>query len=114
MCGFVAETNATHLFLVESGVVRTPFTSACPEGITRATVLELCETNDIPHKVRGIPHAELFEADEMFVTGTMGELVPVVRLDGRVFKPGPVMEKLTRLFTRLVASRKHAAVVVGD
>ncbi len=40
--GFIAETNATHLFFVERGVVRTPTTAACPEGITRAAVLELC------------------------------------------------------------------------
>ncbi len=49
--GFIAETNATHLFLVEKGRVRTPRTVACPEGITRATVLQLCEANE--NSVRG-------------------------------------------------------------
>ncbi len=48
--GFVAETNATHVFLVHNGIVNTPHCLACPEGITRATVLELCATNHIPHQ----------------------------------------------------------------
>src|SRR5210317_950055 len=47
--GFVAETNATHVFVVENGAVRTPRTVACPEGITRATVLEICAAAGIPH-----------------------------------------------------------------
>src|SRR2546425_1776330 len=46
--GFIAETNATHVFIVEHGMVITSHTSACPEGITRATVLEICKTTQIP------------------------------------------------------------------
>src|SRR5256885_4824485 len=52
--GFVAETNATHLFLVTGGMVVTPLTVACPEGITRATVLELCRANGIPSQERDL------------------------------------------------------------
>ena len=47
--GFVAETNATHVFIVRDGEVATPRVVACPEGITRATVLEICAANEIPH-----------------------------------------------------------------
>src|SRR3954452_12154674 len=75
--GFVAETNATHLFLVARGTVVTPTTNACPEGITRATVLELCRKNAVPTEVRDVSLAEFHRADEVFCTGTMGELVPV-------------------------------------
>jgi branched-chain amino acid aminotransferase len=104
--GFVAETNATHLFLVTGGVVVTPTTKACPEGITRATVLALCETNAIAHEVRDVSLAEFYRADEVFCTGTMGELVPVREIDGRPIGgacPGPVTRRLTELFSVLTA-----------
>src|SRR5436853_2390954 len=52
--GFVAETNATHLFIVHKGVVQTSRLVACPEGITRAAVLELCRTNDIANQERDL------------------------------------------------------------
>src|SRR3954468_5376077 len=72
--GFVAETNATHLFIVHHDVVSTSRLVACPEGITRETVLELCRTNGIKHEERDISLTELYRADEVFCTGTMGEL----------------------------------------
>lgn len=81
--GFVAETNATHLFAVLGGEVVTPRVVACPAGITRATVLELCEARGIPAVERDLALAELYAADEAFCSGTMGELVPVVEVDGR-------------------------------
>ena len=104
--GFVAETNATHLFAVADGVVRTPTTAACPEGITRATVLELCATNGIPALETDLSLTQLYTADEVFTTGTMGELVPVAVIDGRAIgdtggEPGPVTQRLTRLFRDL-------------
>ncbi|HRX82478.1 MAG TPA: aminotransferase class IV, partial [Pirellulaceae bacterium] len=75
--GFVAETNATHIFLVHGGTVLTSRTNACPEGITRDVVLGLCRDNGIPHEVRDLSLTEVFRADEMFCTGTMGELATV-------------------------------------
>jgi branched-chain amino acid aminotransferase len=99
--GFVAETNATHLFLVAGGVVATSRTVACPEGITRATVLQLCRDNGIPHEERDVSLMEFYRADEVFCTGTMGELVPVREIDGRPISNGPVTRRLTELFTAL-------------
>jgi branched-chain amino acid aminotransferase len=102
--GFLAETNATHVFLVRDGVVRTPTTRACPEGITRAVVLELCERDGLPYEVADLPPAELRRADEVFVSGTMGELVPVVAVDGVPVgggEPGPVTARLTAAFAEL-------------
>ncbi|MFM8845829.1 MAG: aminotransferase class IV [Gammaproteobacteria bacterium] len=99
--GFVAETNATHLFLVDDGIVRTPRTVACPEGITRATVLEICAANGIAHDVTDLSLAEFYRADEVFCTGTMGELAAVNKIDGRQIgegSVGPVTSRLSALF----------------
>lgn len=105
--GFVAETNATHLFLVRDGVVETPRTVACPEGITRATVLELCAGNGIPHEVHDLSLMEFHRADEVFCTGTMGELAWVAQMDGRPIGGdgmGPMTRRLRELFRALTRS----------
>lgn len=110
--GFIAETNATHVFIVHEGVVLTPETTSCPEGITRSTVLKLCRDNGIPHEVRDITLAEVYRADEMFCTGTMGELAAVTTVDGRTIGDGTVgqmTQRLTDLFTELT---RHEGVVV--
>lgn len=86
--GFVAETNATHVFIVQNGVVMTSRTMSCPEGITRATILEICEANDIPYEVKDLSLTDVYRADEVFCTGTMGELAPVIDLDGRTINDG--------------------------
>ena len=111
--GFVAETNATHVFLVHGGVVLTPHVVACPEGITRATILQVCRDNDVPHSERDLSLTEVYRADEMFCTGTMGELAPVVRVDGRTIgtgRQGPVTRRLMDLFGAL--ARQGGEVVV--
>jgi branched-chain amino acid aminotransferase len=105
--GFVAETNATHIFLVTGGVLGTPTTAACPEGITRQTVLDLATGAGLSCAVGDYSLTQLYTADEMFVTGTMGGLAPVLALDGRPIgagKPGPVTALLTDLFADLTAS----------
>jgi branched-chain amino acid aminotransferase len=99
--GFVAETNATHLFLVHQGEVLTPRTVACPEGITRAVVLEICREQTIPHEVRDLSLTEFYRADEVFCSGTMGELAAVTKIDGRQIadgQPGPMARRLSELF----------------
>src|SRR5437763_16810285 len=78
--GFVAETNATHLFLVAEGTVLTSHPVACPEGITRAAVLDLCRANAIPHAEKDLSPTEVYRADEIFCSGTMGELASVVKV----------------------------------
>lgn len=111
--GFVAETNATHLFLVRGGTLATPRTVACPEGVTRATVLELCQANGIRCEVRDLSLAEFYRADEVFCTGTMGELAPVARIDGRIIgSPGqwPVTRRLSVLYGRLTATSGYRVV----
>ena len=103
MRGFIAETNATHVFLVHRGVVLTSRLVACPEGITRETVLEICKASGIPHEERDLSLTEAYRADEMFCTGTMGELVPVVQVDGRAINTaaaGTMTQRLVELFRR--------------
>ena len=95
--GFVAETNATHVFIVQDGVVMTSHATYCPEGITRATILEICEANDTPYEVKDISLTDVYRADEMFCTGTMGELAPVIDLDGRTINDGTMGAMTIRL-----------------
>jgi branched-chain amino acid aminotransferase len=104
--GFVAETNATHLFVVETGTVSTPHTVACPEGITRRTVLELCAANDIDHDVCDMSMTEVYRAEEVFCTGTMGEIAAVTTIDGRTIgegEVGPITKRLGELYEQATA-----------
>lgn len=86
--GFVSETNATNLFMVDNGVLLTPHADYCLPGITRETVLTLAKELGIPCEVRRVSLAEFHSADEVFTTGTMGELTPVTNIDGRVIGNG--------------------------
>lgn len=112
--GFVAETNATHVFVVERGKVRTPRLVACPEGITRAAVLELCRAHELAHEEADLSLTEVYRADEMFCTGTMGELAAVTKVDGRPVgdgQPGALTWQLRELFRGLTA--REGTVVVA-
>ena len=112
--GFVAETNATHVFIVQGGVAITSRLVACPEGITRATVLQLCRDNGIPFEVADFTLTEVYRADEMFCTGTMGELAAVTTVDGRTIgdgQPGPLTRRLAKLFGEL--TEREGEVVVA-
>ncbi|BCY10883.1 aminotransferase class IV [Actinoplanes sp. L3-i22] len=105
--GFVAETNATHLFTVVDGALVTPTTAACPEGITRQTVLELAATDSIPATVRDVSLAEMYTAAEVFCTGTMGEIAAVTTIDGRTIgtgRVGPMTQRIARRY------QEHAAL----
>jgi branched-chain amino acid aminotransferase len=101
--GFIAETNATHIFIVRDGEVATPRVVACPEGITRATVLEICAANGIPHTETDLTLEDAYRANEMFCTGTMGELAGIIKLDDRVIgsgEIGPLTQRLSDLFAK--------------
>lgn len=126
--GFIAETNATHIFLVlyppggrppgatdaaspyahpasNGPVLATPSTASCPEGITRGAVLALAADAGVPVAVGDYTLPQLYNASEAFVTGTMGGLAPVVAVDGRRIGdggPGPVTKQLTELYAARV------------
>jgi branched-chain amino acid aminotransferase len=104
--GFLAETNATNLFLIRDGVLCTPFGHACLPGITRAYTLELATTLDIPAREGDFSLTELYCADEAFTTGTMGGLAHIVEVDGRRIGPvdrqgpGPVTAQLQEAYVQ--------------
>lgn len=104
--GFVAETNATNVFVVRHGELRTPTSDSCVPGITRATVLDIARGDGIPAFERNLSPSEVHSADEVFTTGTMGELSPVLEVDGRSLGGGigPVTERLQELYRRKTAS----------
>lgn len=114
--GYIAETNATHVFHVSDGVLRTSTTRACPEGITRETVLDLAAEAGVPTAVGDFSLTDLYTADEAFVTGTMGGLAPVLSVDGRPIGtgttaddgpasgPGPITTLLTSAYADLTAT----------
>ena len=117
--GFIAETNATHVFMVfadggardtspgTAGTLATPTTASCPEGITRATVLRLALDAGIATQVGDYTLPQLYNAAEVFVTGTIGGLAPVVAVDGRTIgdgTAGPVTKHLTQLYADLTTA----------
>lgn len=105
--GYVSETNATNVFLVKRGVLITPHADSCLPGITRAFVLHLARDHNIPVHERNVTLAEVYSADEIFTTGTMGELTPVLSVDGRVIgsgEAGPLTRELQRLYAGCTAS----------
>tara|TARA_B100000809_G_scaffold204788_1_gene206261 strand:- start:304 stop:1200 length:897 start_codon:yes stop_codon:yes gene_type:complete len=100
--GFVAETNATNIFMIKNGVVLTPFPKACLPGITRGLIIELCKENKIPIIEKDISITELYNADEVFTTGTMSELARVVEIDCRkINNSGNILSELQILFRKL-------------
>ena len=100
--GFVAETNATNIFMIKNGVVITPYPKACLPGITRGLIIEICKNNNIPIVEQDISVTELYNADEVFTTGTMGELAKVNEIDKRMIEnKGGVLAQLQSLFRKL-------------
>nr|XP_007147073.1 hypothetical protein PHAVU_006G094000g [Phaseolus vulgaris]ESW19067.1 hypothetical protein PHAVU_006G094000g [Phaseolus vulgaris] len=88
--GYLSETNATNIFVVKKGRVLTPHADYCLPGITRATVMDLVVKEQFILEERRISLSEVHTADEVWTTGTMGELSPVVKVDGRIIGNGEV------------------------
>jgi len=102
--GHVAETNATHIFVVRKGEVATSRVIACPAGITRATVLEICVEQKIPHCETFLTLDDVYQATEVFCTGTMGELAAVTKVDDQHIGDrtiGPMTTRLSELYSAL-------------
>ncbi|KAJ7973388.1 Branched-chain-amino-acid aminotransferase-like protein [Quillaja saponaria] len=102
--GYVSETNATNIFVVKKGRVLTPHADYCLPGITRATVMDLVVKENFVLEERRISLSEMHTADEVWTTGTMGELSPVVKIDGRIIGTGdvgPVTHRLQASYKKL-------------
>ncbi len=104
--GFVSTCNATNFFVVRGGEVWTSTGAYCMNGITRHNVIRVCEENDIVCRQKDFSLFEVYSADEAFVTGSFGGLVPVTKIDGR--KIGsvdrPVISRLQKLYKELIAN----------
>lgn len=102
--GHVSSCNATNLFWVRDGQVRTSTGAFCFNGVTRGNVIALCRENGVPIELGHFELADLHAADEAFVTGTFGGLTPVREVDGHVLPappPGPVTTRLRALYEAL-------------
>src|SRR5438034_3981846 len=105
--GFVAETNATHVFIVRNGDLATSRCVACPEGITRAMVIEICAAQKIRCIETDLSVVDVYGANEIFCTGTMGELAAVTKIDNRQIgdgKVGPMTKRLSDLYAERTAT----------
>jgi branched-chain amino acid aminotransferase len=108
--GFVAETNATHVFIVrnpDGGELATGRVVACPDGITRATVMEICAVEKIRCIETDLSLVDIYGAHEMFCTGTMGELAGITRIDNRQIGDGnigPMTKRLSDLYLKRTAT----------
>lgn len=106
--GYVSEANGVNVFTIRRGVVYTPHADYCLPGITRATVLQICADNDIPATEKRLSLTEFYTADEVFTTGTMGELTRVESVDARkiVNKHNTsVLDRLNGLFADLTRTQ---------
>jgi branched-chain amino acid aminotransferase len=99
--GFVAELNGTNIFMVKDGTLYTPHADACLHGITRGLIIQLAKEAGIPMVEKNLSLTEFYGADEVFCSGTMGELTPIVTIDGRVIENqnnSNLLDKIQSLF----------------
>ncbi len=104
--GAVATCNATNFFIVRRGEVWTSTGHYSLNGITRRMIVDLCLISDIPVFERPFSLTDVYGADEAFVTGTFGGLMPVTEVDGRKIgtgEPGELTARLTNLYAEAVA-----------
>ena len=103
--GYVAECTGDNIFIVKDGQLLTPPLSAgALYGITRAVVIKLAREMGLAVSEANLTRYDVFNADECFVTGSGAELVPVVKVDGRVIgagKPGPITQDLVKRYHAL-------------
>ena len=111
--GFVATCNATNFFMVKGSEVWTSTGQYCMNGITRAKVIEVCKSNEIPCLQKNFSLFDVYGADEAFVTGTFGGLTPVTAVDGRTIGEG-VFGPMTRRLEALYQDEIKAAVLAAQ
>ena len=102
--GFVATCNSTHFFITRDDEVWTSSGDFCLDGITRRNVIDLCKNNDIKVFERNFSLADVYAADEAFITGTFAGLSAVAHVDGRAIGSGkkPVLTRLQQLYIQLI------------
>lgn len=99
--GFVAEATSANIFIIKYKKIFTPTTENCLDGITRRTIIDLARKEGLQIEVRHITPSEVYNADEVFVTSTGGELRTIIEVDGRTIgdgKRGPVTTHILKLY----------------
>lgn len=103
--GFVSEGSGENFFMIKNGIIYTPELTACLDGITRRTVMQLAEEQGYTVKEKRITRDEVYLADEAFFTGTAAEVLPIRELDGRQIgegRRGPITTHLQDLYFKSV------------
>ena len=111
--GFAAELHGSNLFLAKNGQLFTPHADACLPGITRGMVIQLANELNIPMIEKNLSLTEFYRADEAFSTGTMGELTPIVEIDGRAInlpKEGSIFNRIHEAFRK--RTNEHCEAIV--
>ncbi|WP_269523389.1 branched-chain-amino-acid transaminase [Coraliomargarita parva] len=107
--GYIAECTGDNVFVVHKGELITPAASAgALRGITRDTALEIAEELGIPWREANLTRYDIWVADELFLTGTAAEIVPIVEVDARPIgngKPGPITGRFLEVFRRIVSKQ---------
>ncbi len=102
--GFISETNDTNIFLVRDSVILTPTTDSCLPGLTRQMILEIAAEEGIPTQEKNLSLTDLYSADEVFTSGTMGEITPILKADGRDIgegKAGAMTKRIQKLHSAI-------------
>ena len=100
--GFISETNDTNIFLVSNKKIFTPTTDSCLPGLTRQMILEIATKEGITIHEKNLSNTDLYSADEVFTSGTMGEITPILKADGRIIGDGNVgsmSKRIQKLYT---------------
>lgn len=107
--GNVSEGSGENIFAVRDGVVHTPpVSSGILDGITRASVIELLESEGIEVRETVLTRGSLYAADELFLTGTAAEVTPIREVDDRTIgegRPGPVTRKAQAMYADAVTGK---------
>ena len=105
--GYIAECTGDNVFIIHKGELITPSASAgALKGITRDTVLSIADELGIPWREADVTRYDVWIADEVFLTGTAAEIIPIIEIDARVIgtgKPGVITEKFLKQFHRKVS-----------
>ena len=102
--GYVAETNSTNLQMIKDGVLILPTLDSQLPGITRKTMIQIAKEMGMEVQVRNVSVSEYYNADEVFICGTVGEVVPVKMIDGKKIGtqiPGPITEKFSQEYKKM-------------
>lgn len=106
--GFIAEASGANIFIIKNETLYTPFTYYALDGITRNTVLSLCDELNLQYQVSNLKKEDLYLADEIFLAGTAMEVMPVTKVDGRIIsngRQGNLTKEIFHSYKRIVTNQ---------